>query len=135
MRHGNQLKTPSKERGTGSEMQRYNIKYYHICSDGLICLDPLEPAEDGEFVKYEDVENLPPAEFPLDTVTGATVDFLYTTAEDVAMAGSVITAAYDEQIFRVVFTAPAEFYGAALQWFNPMYQSFKILPADEMIQK
>jgi hypothetical protein len=85
--------------------------------------------------KYEDVENLPPAEFPLDTVTGTTVDFLYTTAEGVAMAGSVITAAYDEQMFRVVFTAPAEFYGAALQWFNPMYQSFKILPADEMIQK
>ena len=34
-------------------MQRYNIKYYHICSDGLICL---EPADDGEFVRYEEVE-------------------------------------------------------------------------------
>ena len=35
-------------------MKRYNIKYYHICSDGLICA--LEPADDGEFVKYADVE-------------------------------------------------------------------------------
>jgi hypothetical protein len=85
--------------------------------------------------KYKAVEELPPTEFPLDTVTGTTIDFLYTTEEDVAMAGSVITAANEDQIYRVVFTSPAEFYGAALQWFNPMYQSFKILPADEMIQE
>ena len=85
--------------------------------------------------KYKAVEDLAPTEFPLDTVTGATIDFLYTTEKDVAMAGSVITAAHDDQMYRVVFTAPAEFYGAALQWFNPMYQSFKILPADEMIQE
>ena len=85
--------------------------------------------------RYKAVENVPPTEFPLDTVTGTTIDFLYTTEEDVAMAGSVITAAHEDRVFRVVFTAPAEFYGAALQWFNPMYQSFKILPADEMIQE
>jgi hypothetical protein len=84
--------------------------------------------------KFKTVQNQPVSEFPLHSLTGATIDFLYTTEEDVQIAGSVITAASEGQMYRVVFTAPAEFYQAALQWFNPMYKSFKILPADEIIQ-
>jgi hypothetical protein len=82
--------------------------------------------------KYKEIENLPANEFPLDTATGATIDFLYTTAEDQTMAGSVIMAASEGQMYRVVFTAPAEFYQAALEWFNPMYKSFKILSPDDL---
>jgi hypothetical protein len=82
--------------------------------------------------KYEKIENLPASEFPLDTATGATIDFLYTTAEDKTMAGSVIMAASEGRMYRVVFTAPAEFYQAALEWFNPMYKSFKILSPDDL---
>jgi hypothetical protein len=82
--------------------------------------------------KYKEVENLPASEFPLDTATGATIDFLYTTAEDKTMAGSVIMAASEGRMYRVVFSAPAEFYQAALEWFNPMYKSFKILSPDDL---
>ncbi|MBN1994275.1 MAG: hypothetical protein JW953_16375 [Anaerolineae bacterium] len=86
--------------------------------------------------KYTDVESLPPAEFPLDTITaGATIDFLYTTQKDTAMAGSVITAASEGKMYRIVFTAPAQFYEFALQWFNPMYKSFKILSPEELIRE
>ncbi len=85
--------------------------------------------------KYKDLQNMTPAQFPLASVTeGATVDFLYATESGVQMAGSVITAAQDEQMYRVVFTAPAKFYQSALQWFNPMYKSFKILKPEELVQ-
>lgn len=83
--------------------------------------------------KYKDVQNRPAVKFPLDTITdGATIDFLYTAAGN-TLAGSVITARRDEQMYRIVFTAPAKFYQDALQWFNPMYKSFKILSPDELI--
>ena len=85
--------------------------------------------------KHKDIENLPPTEFPLDTITnGVTIDFLYTTEDDIAMAGSVITAAKDSQVYRIVFTAPAETYQVALEWFNPMYKSFRILSPEELSQ-
>ena len=83
----------------------------------------------------KDVQSLPPGEFPLDRVTGVTIDFLYTTPDGTEMAGSVITAASHGKIYRVAFTAPAEFYQAALQWFNPMYKSFKILKPEEMLSE
>jgi hypothetical protein len=83
---------------------------------------------------YKDVQNLPPAKFQLDQITdAATIDFLYTAADGTQMAGSVITAASEGKMYQVVFTSSAELYDFALQWFNPMYQSFKILPADEVI--
>lgn len=86
--------------------------------------------------EYKDVQHLPPAEFQLDTVADATtIDFLYTTQQGTAMAGSVITAASQGKIYQVVFTSSAEAYEAALQWFNPMYKSFKILPAEEIIEE
>jgi hypothetical protein len=76
-------------------------------------------------------DSLPPAEFPLDTLTGLTVDFLYTPPNGPAMAGTIIVAGGPEGLYQIVFTAPAEFFEPALQWFNPMYQSFRILnPAD-----
>jgi hypothetical protein len=82
--------------------------------------------------KHQQVEVLPPAEFPLDTMTGITIDFLYTTEADESMAGSVITAANEGQMYRVVFLAPAEYYQGALEWFNPMYKSFRILSPEEL---
>lgn len=84
--------------------------------------------------QYEEFEHLPPAEFPLGALTGSTVDFLYTTEEGQEMAGSVVVVAHEDSLYRVVFSSPAEFYEAALQWFNPMYKSFKILSPEELIQ-
>lgn len=83
--------------------------------------------------RYEDVQSRPAIEFPLGQVSGATIDFLYTTSEGTAMAGSIIAAANEGRIYRTVFTAPAQLYEGALEWFNPMHKSFKILPEEEMI--
>ncbi len=82
--------------------------------------------------KYDDVQSLPPTEFPLDNVTGATIDFVYTNKNGTLMAGSVITAVNGGKMHRIIFTAPANFYDAALQWFNPMYKSFKFLDANDI---
>jgi hypothetical protein len=102
--------------------------------------NPIEAAESAALAFIEDlskenqeIQSLPPAEFPLDTLTGVTIDFLYTTEEGVEMAGSIIAAASEDKLYRVVFTAPAEIYEFTLQWFNPMYKSFKILPAEELL--
>jgi hypothetical protein len=51
------------------------------------------------------------------------------------MAGSVITAAQEDHLYQIVFTAPAEYYAWALQWFNPMYQSFKMLSPEELLEE
>jgi hypothetical protein len=85
--------------------------------------------------ELREVQSLPASEFPLDQVSGATVDFVYVADEGTQMAGSVITGLANGKMHRIVFTAPAEFYEAALQWFNPMYKSFKILAPDELIQE
>jgi hypothetical protein len=82
---------------------------------------------------YDDVQHLPPGEFPLDTATGSTIDFIYTAGDGTSTAGSVITAAHKGKMHKIVFTAPAEVYDAALQWFNPMYKSFKFLSPDDTI--
>lgn len=86
---------------------------------------------------YREVEHVTLAEFPLAerTATGATIDFLYTTEEGVRTAGSVITAAEEGHLYQIVFTAPAEYYAWALQWFNPMYQNFKMLSPQEFPQE
>jgi hypothetical protein len=77
------------------------------------------------------LQSLPPAEFPLDQITGATIDFVYVAEDGTQMAGSIITGLANGKMHQIVFTAPADLYEAALQWFNPMYKSFKILaPAD-----
>ncbi|MEW5958967.1 MAG: hypothetical protein AB1801_14640 [Chloroflexota bacterium] len=82
---------------------------------------------------YGEVESRPPAEFPLDKLNGVTIDFLYTNQDGTAMAGAVITAASGDKVYRTVFTAPAELYEVALQWFNPMYKSFRVLPSDQIV--
>lgn len=83
--------------------------------------------------EYENVQNLPPQEFPLDTLAGATIDFLYTDRDGTDMAGSIITAVQGNELYQVVFSSSAETYQAALEWFNPMYKSVKILPAEQML--
>jgi hypothetical protein len=83
--------------------------------------------------KHERLQSLPPAEFPLHTFTGATIDFLYTTKNGENIAGSVITAAHEGKMYRIVFWAPAEYYQGALEWFNPMYKSFETLVPEELL--
>jgi hypothetical protein len=86
--------------------------------------------------EYKEVQTRPVETFQLDQITdGATIDFLYTAADGTAKAGSIITAASEGKLYRVVFSSSAEVYQFALQWFNPMYQSFKILPAEEIIEE
>jgi len=85
--------------------------------------------------QYQNLESLAPTEFPLDSSTGATIDFLFTAEDETPMAGSVITAAHEGNLYRLVFTAPAQFYEGALQWFNPMYQSFRFLNPKEFIDE
>lgn len=85
--------------------------------------------------ELQDVQSLPPGEFPLDQVDGATIDFVYVAGDGTQMAGSLITGLANGKMHRIVFTAPAEFYDAALQWFNPMYKSFKILAPEELIEE
>lgn len=87
-----------------------------------------------ELSKEYQVQHLPPTEFPLDTAAGATIDFYYLGPDDTPFAGSVITALNKGKMHRIVFTAPAEpveLYDAALQWFNPMYKSFKFLKPED----
>ena len=83
--------------------------------------------------KSKEIQSQPLTEFPLDTLSGATIDFLYTTEDDIQMASSVITAANHGKMYQIIFTSPAELYGGALQWFNPMYKSFKILSPEEFV--
>lgn len=83
--------------------------------------------------EYENVQHLPPQEFPLDRLTGSTIDFLYTDKGGIDMAGSIITAVQAGELYQVIFLSPAETYQAALEWFNPMYKSFKILPQDQIV--
>ena len=85
---------------------------------------------------YKGLQSRPIEQFQLDQVTdGATIDFLYTAADGTGKAGSIITAVSDGKQYQVVFSASAGAYQAALQWFNPMYQSFKILPVEDIVQE
>lgn len=83
---------------------------------------------------YKDVQSRPPEKFQLDQVAdGATIDFLYTAADGTVKAGSIITTVSEGQLYQVVFSASAKTYQAALQWFNPMYKSFRILPTEDIV--
>lgn len=85
---------------------------------------------------YHDVQTRPVEKFQLDQITdGATVDFLYTAADGTAKAGSIITAVSEGKLYQVIFSSSAEFYQGALQWFNPMYKSFKILPVEDIVSE
>ena len=88
--------------------------------------------------QFSKVQHLPPATFPLDTATGATIDFTFADDNGALMAGSVITALNKNKMHKIVFTAPAEpveLYDVALQWFNPMYKSFKFLSPEDFLQE
>jgi hypothetical protein len=102
--------------------------------------EPTTAAEKAALAYLKSVENeqqnvrSKPAEaYPLDTVTGSTIDLLFTAADGTEMASSVITGANEGKIYRIVFTSPAAIYQNALEWFNPMYQSFKILSPEDSI--
>lgn len=83
---------------------------------------------------YKGVQTRPVEKFQLDQVTdGATIDFLYTAADGTSKAGSLITAVSEGKLYQVVFSSSAAAYQVALQWFNPMYKSFRILPTGEVI--
>ncbi|NJN94622.1 MAG: hypothetical protein HC875_11255 [Anaerolineales bacterium] len=85
---------------------------------------------------YQQVQTLPAEKFQLDQMTdGATLDFLYTAADGTTKAGSIITAVSEDKLYQVIFSSSAEYYQGALQWFNPMYKSFKILPIEDVIQE
>ncbi len=77
--------------------------------------------------EHPNLQHLPPAAFPLDTATGATIDFIYTTGATHTVAGSVIAVAGNGKMHQIVFTAPTELYNVALKFFNPMLKSFKFL--------
>lgn len=81
---------------------------------------------------HSDLEHLPPQPFPLAGEQGATIDFLYTSADGTKIAGSVVTAVHQGQMFKIIFTAPADIYEAALEWFNPMLRSFNFLSPEEI---
>ncbi len=81
---------------------------------------------------YDNLEHRPPKPFPLATTDGATIDFLF-TEDETEMAGSVITTVEADELYHVVFIAPAALYEGALEWFNPMLQSFTLLDPEELI--
>lgn len=82
---------------------------------------------------YKDVQARPPEKFPLDQIAdGATIDFLYTSTEGKPIAGSIITGVSQGKLYEIIFSSSAELNQIALNWFNPMYKSFKILPVDQV---
>lgn len=102
-------------------------------------IPPPEPlaAAQKEALQYVEslsqTRQLPPQEYPLGPLTGITIDYLYQADDGTAMAGSIIVAIEDDKRYRIIFHAPAQYYEAMLQWFNPMLDSFQILPVEEFI--
>lgn len=85
--------------------------------------------------KFSEVKYSDAVPFPLDTMQGVNVDFYYVNSAKVDMAGSLITAAQADKIYQIVFTAPITDYKAGLNWFNPMYKSFKVLDTRDLLVK
>lgn len=83
----------------------------------------------------KNMRSLPAKPFPVADVNGVTIDFLYTDDQGRDIAGSVITAVNKGQMYKMVFTAPADIYDAALAWFNPMQRSFSFLTPDKIETK
>lgn len=82
---------------------------------------------------YGEVKHQPMTEHPLADLSGVTLDFVYADSDKQLMQGSIIAAAQNGTVYQIVFTAPAKYYESSLNWFNPMYKSLRILPADELI--
>ena len=62
--------------------------------------------------------------------SGYTVDYLYAGDDGLPMAGSIIVTQADARLYQITIAAPALVYEEALDWFNPMLQSFQLLPAE-----
>ena len=82
--------------------------------------------------RYSDWEALPVEAYKTEGAIGYTSDFLY-VAEGKPIAGSIIVTEQDEGLVYITLTAPAEAYENALTWFNPMMQSFRLVPPDEVL--
>ncbi len=82
---------------------------------------------------YPTVEAQPLSEQTIQNLTGVGTQFVYTTEDGTVMQGA-ITAVYRQgKVYQMVFTAPADVYEVSLNWFVPMYNSFRILPAHDVI--
>lgn len=77
--------------------------------------------------EFTDLQHVPIQAYQQDQIGGYTTDYLYTNAEGVPIAGSIITTLVNNRLFHVAIIAPAQLYEDALLWFNPMMQSFQVL--------
>jgi hypothetical protein len=82
--------------------------------------------------RYDDFEMLPLTSYQVGRTTGYTVDHLYTNAEGIPIAGSIIAVGIDDNIYHISISAPAPTYKVSLDWFNPMMQSFQILREENL---
>ena len=80
--------------------------------------------------QHETFAALPITAYQAGQAEGYTVDYLYTDEAGIAFAGSIIATAIDDKLYHITLDAPAVLYDDALSWFNPMMQSFKILPPE-----
>ena len=81
--------------------------------------------------QFETFEALPVTAYQAGQGSGYTADYLYQNEEGLAVAGSIIVTGIDDHLYHVSISAPAVLYDEALEWFNPMLQSFKVLPQVE----
>ncbi|MFQ5577235.1 MAG: hypothetical protein ACE5G8_09650 [Anaerolineae bacterium] len=86
-------------------------------------------AADQLAAQFSGAEMLPVTAYRVGQTTGYTFDYLYPGPEGFAVAGSIIAVGIGDAIYRVSISAPALTYDTALEWyFNPMLQSFQVLP-------
>ncbi len=83
--------------------------------------------------QYDNLQKRPTSEFRLDTMKGVTIDYLYQDEQGTDWAGSIIVGASKGKIYQIVFTAPAPSFENGLNWFNPMYKSFRVLDTTGLI--
>jgi len=77
--------------------------------------------------QFDDVQMLPLSNFQAGDVSGYTFDYLYTNPSGKQIAGSIIALGVGDAIYRISISSPAPVYPTALEWFNPMLQSFQVL--------
>lgn len=82
--------------------------------------------------QFDDFESLPITPYQVGQTTGYTIDYLYTSELGIPTAGSMITVGVEDTIYHIVITAPAQTYAIALNWFNPIMQSFQILHEENL---
>ena len=80
---------------------------------------------------FADLQTLSPTEFQAGNMIGYTLDYLYTGPDDEQIAGSIIALGVDNTLYRIDISSPAPVYPTALNWFNPMLQSFKIVKSEK----